>query len=177
MKTEVENTAKKQVFNNPNKQYYFEARVTYYVQQPPSPGKPPFPGIINFPSRIDTEFGELTGEKGSFKKGALIASRPFSQDSPTVTKTSMPSFNESSASRLREASEEAKKTLPHDVCKTIVAARKSLPSQTFGGSVAGMISVVDDYYVKHHSKDKGWFSKQYTGVLTALSENYIFMDY
>ncbi|MEO6549188.1 MAG: hypothetical protein ABIN94_14385, partial [Ferruginibacter sp.] len=177
MKTEVENTAKKEVLNNPGKQYYFEAKVTYYIAQSPSAGKPAFPEIIYFPSKIDTEFGELSGEIGNFKKSKMIASRPFSQDTPDVTKTSMPSFNESTASRLYEASVDAKKTVPKDVMREIVVARQALPSQSFGNSVANMIIMLDAHYEKNNGKAKGWFTSTYASVLNSLSQSDIFMEY
>jgi hypothetical protein len=171
MKTEVENTAKGEVLGNPSKQYYFEANVTYYVEQPN------FPDAIYFPMKIDTEFGELSGENGNYSKSKLIASRPFSQDTPTVTKTSMPSFNESSASRLHEASVEAGQSVPKSVFDLIVDTRRSIPAQTFGDSVANMIAVVDNYNVQEKGKAAGAFSNAYQGVLTSLSYNHIFMDY
>lgn len=171
MKTEVENTAKKEVLGNPTKQYYFEAKVSYYDAQPT------FPDAVFFPKKIDTEFGELSGEKGNFKKDKLIASRPFSQDTPSMTKTSMPSFNESTATRLWEASVTAKKALPQSVFSLIVDARRSTPTQTFGDSVANMIAVVDVHNVKANGKPAGAFSSSYGGVLTSLSQTDIFMNY
>lgn len=177
MKTEVENTAKKDIANNPTKQYYFEATVTYYVEPSKVPGIPPFPEKIYFPSKVDTEFGELNGDGGNYTKGKLIASRPFTQDSPTLSKTDMASFNESSASALYDASVKAGLTVSKDIMKLIVEARRTIPTQSFGNNVHNMIAVVDDYAVKNKGKAKDWFKNNYSGNLVALSNNFIFMDY
>lgn len=178
MKTEVENTAKKEVLNNPSKQYYFEAKVTYYIAQSPKVNEKPFPEIIYFPMRIDTEFGELKGEKGDFQKAKMIASRPFSQDAPTETKTAMPSFNESTASRLYAASVEAKKIVPNSIMQIIVKARRGIPAQTFGNSVANMINVVENYGIINEGKLTGWLKgTSFETNLISLSQTDIFMDY
>ncbi len=177
MKTEVENTAKKEVANNATKQYYFEATVTYYEEPSKTPGFPPFPEKIYFPSKIETEFGELSGDNGNYTKSKLIVSRPFTQDSPALSKTDMASFNESSASALYNASVKANLTVSKDIMKLIVEARRSLPAQSFGNDVNNMITLVDDYAVKNNGRAKDWFKNGYSGSLIALSHNHIFMDY
>ena len=170
MKTEIENTAKTEVTNNPNKQYFYHVTVSYLSEQP---GKP---YLKNFPFQISVQFGELTGQPGSFVRGTPRG-RSFTQDSPDVTNTTMPSFNESSASRLKAASDDAGKNIPGTVFERIVAARRTIPSQSFGASVSDLIVFMDNYYVTNGFGAAGDFTNRFGGDLQALGNSFIFMNY
>jgi len=170
MKTEIENKAKSDVLENPNNQYYYQVNVTYFGENPTKPN------MKLFPFQIRVEYGELTGGPGAYTRNLTSAST-FTQDSPEVTNISMPSFNESSASRLKEASDNAGKSIPRPVFEAIIDVRRTLPTQTFGNSVSDMIAVMDDYYVNNKGKTPGWFQGRYGADLIALSQQHIFMEF
>jgi hypothetical protein len=170
MKTEIENVAKTEVDANPNKQYYYEVNVSYYS---PQTGRE---FMKFFPFQINVQFGELMGQPGSFTRGPARG-RAFTQDSPDLTNTVMPAFNESSASRLWEASRNAGKSIPRTVFAEIVEARRSIASQSFGNSVSDMISFMDNYYFTHGLGTIGSFTSRYGADLQALAATHIFMHY
>lgn len=171
MKTEIENTAKTEVLGNPSKQYFYEVNVSYLAEQPTKPY------LKYFPFQISVQFGELIGTPGNYTRGP-VRGRTFSQDSPDVTNTSMPSFNESSASRLKSASDAAGKNIPQTVFQNIVAARRLIPSQSFGSSVTNLISSLDSYYLNNGlGSGTDSFSARYGSQITQLSLTHIFMDY
>ncbi len=170
MKTEIENRAKTDVLGNPNKQYYYQVDVTYYDAHPTEPN------MRLFPFQIRVEYGELTGGPGAYVRNLTSAST-FTQDSPDRTKISITSFNESSASRLKDASDAAGKSIPRSVFAAIVDARRALPSQSFGDSIANLITMMDTYYVNEKNKTAGWFQGRYGSDLTTLAGEHIFMDF
>jgi len=170
MKTEIENTAKDQVSSNPGKMYYYEVSVTYYGDQPAKPY------VKFFPFQINVQFGELTGNAGAYVRGPATG-RNFTQDSPDVTNTVMPSFNESSATRLKDASDAAGKSIPGVVFERIVAARRTIPAQSFGDSAASMVAIMDTYYVNNGFGAAGFFTTRFGADLQALATTSIFMNY
>ncbi len=170
MKTEIENTAKDEVSSNPDKQYFYEVNVDYLSEQP---GKP---YLQYFPFQIRVQFGELNGEVGNFNRGPA-REVSFTQDSPDVTNTSMPSFNESSASRLKTASDDAGKSIPASVFSNIVAARRQISSNSFGESIEELITHMEAYYVSNGLAAQGVFTQRFGGPLRELAANFIFMNY
>lgn len=171
MKTEVENFAKDEVAANPTKQYFYETTVTYLGEQPHKPY------LKNFPHQINVQYGELTGNPGSFTRGSARG-RSFTQDIPALTNISMASFNESSAGNLKETSDAVTLvggTIPGSVYQNIVDARREIPSQSFGDSIEGLISHMDNYYTTKGMRVP--FAATYGPRLRVLSANYIFMHY
>ncbi len=170
MKTEVENTAKNEISSHPEKQYYYNVSVTYYAEQPTKPF------MKFFPFQINLQWGELLGQRGSWTRGPARG-RTFTQDSPDMTNTVMPAFNESSATRLWEAARDAGVSVPQSVFDNIVDARRGIPSQSFGNDVNDLISHMDAYYASHGLAPVGRFTTLYGGQLRTLAANYIFMHY
>ena len=170
MKTEIENRAKTDVMANPDKQYYYQVDVSYFGESADKPD------LKLFPFQIRVEYGELTGGPGAYNRN-LISASTFTQDSPDVTNISLTSFNESSASRLKEASDGAGKSIPRSVFASIVEVRRTLPAQSFGNSVENMIAIMDDHYADQKGKPSGWFNDTYGKHLRPLSYQHIFMEF
>ncbi|MBR9998840.1 MAG: DUF4157 domain-containing protein [Cyclobacteriaceae bacterium] len=170
MKTEIENRAKQDVIGNPNKQYYYQVDVNYFGENPTKPN------LKLFPFQIKVEYGELTGGPGAYTRN-LISSSTFTQDSPEITNISLTSFNESSASRLKEASDGAGKNIPRTVFAAIVEVRRTLPTQSYGNSIENLIATMDSYYANNKGKTPGWFNNAYRNDLIDLSNKHIFMEF
>ncbi len=170
MKTEVENTAKHEISAHPDKQYYYEVSVTYYAEQPARPF------VKFFPFQINLQWGELLGQRGSWTRGPARG-RSFTQDSPDLTNTIMPAFNESSASRLWEASRSAGMSVPQTVFEKIVDARRTIPMQSFGNDVGDLVNYMDTYYANLGLAPAGQFTTLYSGPLRTLAASHIFMHY
>ncbi|WP_343696923.1 DUF4157 domain-containing protein [Flavobacterium sp.] len=171
MKTEVENFAKDEVAANPTKQYFYETTVSYLAEQPHKTY------LKNFPYQINVQYGELTGNPGNFTRGTARG-RSFTQDIPALTNISIASFNESSAGSLKETSDSVTLvggTIPGSVFQNIVAARREIPSQSFGDSIEGLISHMDNYYTTNGLRTP--FAATYGPRLRVLAANYIFMHY
>jgi hypothetical protein len=171
MKDEIENFAKDEVKANPTKQYFYEATVSYLAEQPHKSY------LKNFPFQINVQYGELTGNPGSFTRGPSKGS-PFTQDIPALTNISIASFNESTAGSLKTTSDAvtlAGGTIPGTVFEKIVDARREIPSRSFGDSIEGLISHMDNYYKTNGLKVA--FAATYGDRLRVLAANYIFMHY
>ncbi|MET3026071.1 DUF4157 domain-containing protein [Flavobacterium sp. UW10123] len=171
MKDEIETFAKNEVKANPTKQYFYEATVSYLAEQPHKPY------LKNFPFQINVQYGELTGSPGNFTRGTPTGS-PFTQDIPSLTNISIASFNESTATSLKEASDAVTLpggTIPFTVFENIVDARREIPSRSFGDSVEGLITHMDNYYKTNGKKVA--FAATFGPRLRILAANYIFMHY
>jgi hypothetical protein len=177
MKTEVENKAKGEVFNNPDKQYFFKGTIDYWPKQPKAKKQPAF-GDFEFPHVITTVFGEAVENNGVYTEGKVIASRPFTQDKPVTNNTDEVAFNETSAGRLYEVAKAANISVSEDAMRYIVKARKYKNHQNFGNSVMNMISETDAYCVAEEGKNKNWFSNSYGANLALLvSSGEILMNF
>ncbi|WP_198440104.1 eCIS core domain-containing protein [Pareuzebyella sediminis] len=170
MKTEIENRAKTDVLGNPRKQYYYQVDVTYYENHPSEPN------MRLFPYQIRVEYGELSGGPGAYVR-SLTSASTFTQDSPDVTNISSTSFNESSASRLKEVSDAAGQSIPRSVFQEIVLVRRTLPSQSFGDDISDLLTRMDNHYVTNKGKTVGWFRGRYGGGLEFLAGQHIFMNF
>jgi hypothetical protein len=170
MKTEVENTAKREVVANPGKQYFYDVTVTYYQEQAAKPF------MKYFPFQINLQWGELLGERGSWTRGPARG-RLFTQDQPDMTNTVLPSFNESSAGRLYAAARSASVSISEEVFSNIVAARRLIASQSFGNDISDLISQMETYYSTRGLAAPNVFTTRYGPGLRTLAANHVFMNY
>ena len=103
--------------------------------------------------------------------------RAFSQDSPEVTNTAMPAFNESSASRLYDASVAASISIPAIVFQRIVEARRLQPNHSLGNDASELVTHMDAYYATNGYGPAGYFATRFGAQIQTLTNNHIFMHY